>query len=203
MFHIRLMAAGVIALGGAVDARAQGCDSPGGCGRSPLFDTGILSNLNKHLARDPNANYPHCSTKAFAISNRKQCGNSCGPTLNPDSCSGYYPTKWRRWEEICPQGDAGVISNVPQVIRPLPPGIPTTPKAMPLPQPTPLTPKEKDPIPEPTVVIPAPLPMSAVNVTAIPTEHGKPASISPVPPLKTLPNVVVPPVRALPERSRN
>ena len=87
------------------------------------------------------------------------------------------------------------------MIHQLPPDVP-----MPLPQPTPVPPKEKDPIPEPLTVAPAPLPMPAVNVTAVPVspaEHGKPAGAAPMLPLKTLPNVVVPPVRDYPERSRN
>ena len=212
MFPIRLLAVGAIALAGAATAHAQGCDTPGGCGSSPLFGTGALFAPNKHLARYPDANYPHCATKTYPISDWKYISKYCGPTLNPGTCYGYYPTKWRRWEEICPTGGEGGcaatlpggVSAVPNVIHQLPPDVP-----MPLPQPAPLPPKEKDPIPkseavpEPLTIAPAPLP--TVNVTAAPVspaEHGKPAGTAPMLPLKALPNVVVPPVRDFPERSR-
>lgn len=216
MFPIRLLLAGAIAVGGASSAHAQGCDTPGGCGPAPVFGTGALFAPNKNHARYPDANYPLCATKAYPLSDWKFISKYCGPTLNPGTCYGYYPTKWRRWEEICPQGgEAGCAatmpapSGIPQVITPVLPA--PTPLPTPIPPATDKIPKV-DFLPEaaPTSVAPGPLPMipmpkiSSTPVLPVsPAEHGKPAPDAPLPPLKTLPNLVVPPLKELPERSRN
>ena len=200
MFPIRLLAAGAIAMAAAGTAHAQGCATPGGCGSTPLSGARVLFAPNKHFGRAPNANQP-----------------LCGPSLNPGTCYGYYPTKWRSWEEACPQGEAGGAATMPggsygqpPAMNQLPLGVPMTPVPSPLPTPTPLPPA-KDPIPKsefqpesaPAPLLSIPMPMISSTVPTRPAEHSKPAGAAAVLPLKTLPNVVVPPVRDFPERSRN
>ena len=201
MFPIRLLAAGAIAMAAAGTAHAQGCAAPGGCGSTPLSGARALFAPIKHFGRAPNANPP-----------------LCGPSLNPGTCYGYYPTKWRRWEEACPQGGeaggAGTMSGAsygpPPVMHQLPLGVPLTPIPSPLPTPTPLPPA-KDPIPKselqpesaPAPLLSIPMPMISAAVPTLPAESSSPAGATTLPPLKTLPNVVVPPIRDVPERSRN
>lgn len=199
MFTLRLLAVGAVATAGAGGALAQGCDTPGGCGHSPLFGTGALFAPNKHLARYPDANSPRCATKTYPISDWKYISKYCGPTLNPGTCYGFSPTKWRRWDEACPTGIgcAGILPSASPII------VKTAPSA-PMPMPAPIPPA-KDPSPNvpqeaaSISVAPAPLPM----IGAIPAEHGKLDGAAPMLPLRTLPNIVVPPVRDFPERSRN
>ena len=209
MFTLRLLTAGAVAIGGAASALAQGCDTPAGCGSAPLFGTGALFAPNKHLGRSLNANQPLCATKTYPISDWAYIRKFCGPTLNPGTCYGYYPTKWRRWEEACPTGNgcaAGLSTAMPILVE-------TAPIApLPTPMPAPIPPA-KDPIPKPDVsqeaapisVAPAPLPMIGTTpaIPVKPAEHGKPDGAAPMLPLRTLPNIVVPPVRDFPERSRN
>ncbi len=211
MFTLRLLAVGAVAVAGASSAfaQAQGCDTPGGCGHSPLFGTGALFAPNKHFARYPDANYPRCATKTYPISDWKYISKYCGPTLNPGTCYGYYPTKWRRWEEACPTG-SGCAAISPSA---MPIIVETAPSApLPTPMPAPIPPA-KDPIPKsdvsqeaaPISIAPAPLPMIGATpaIPVKPAEHGKPDGAAPMLPLRTLPNIVVPPVRDFPERSRN
>ncbi len=241
MFPIRLLAAGVVAVAGAASAHGQGCDSPGGCG-SPLFGTGALFAANKHHARYPTANQPLCASRTYPISDWAYIRKYCGPTLNPGTCYGHYPTKWRRWEEACPQYAAGNsaavytgatpgLMGIPPMAQPLTPEVPSTPVPAPLPPvPSPLPPNKEtapnpvpktDPVPKtnpipktesvpktegapeipaPMTLAPAPLravPMATVSVTLpdAPADLGRGAGNNPVPPLKTLPNIVTPPVR--------
>ena len=223
MFPIRILATVAVAVVGAAGALGQGCDTPGGCGHSPLYGTGALFAPNKHHARMPDANYPHCATKTYPISDWHYISKYCGPTLNPGSCYGHYQTKWRQWSDICPQGSLAYAPSptaigqpVFQIITPEP-----TPAPMPLPAPTPLPKPDPVPktepklnlspestIPTPMTIAPAPLPPMASISATIPAPGGnvEPRKIAVEPgiaPLKTLPTVVVPPVRDLPERSRN
>ena len=216
MFPIRILATAAVAVLWGTSAFGQGCDTPGGCGSTPLFGTGALFAANKH-ARMPDANHPLCATKIYPLSDWAYIRKYCGPTLNPGTCYGYYGTKWRRWEDICPPSPAvtgqPIYLETPPVMEPVP---------MPLPKPTPVPPKTEpmppktDPIPKgdfqpeipaPMSTAPAPLPPSA-TISATPpvstVEHGK-ITVDPSvrPPLKVLPNIVVPPVRDFPEKSRN
>ena len=229
MFPIRILATTAVAVIGAAGALGQGCDTPGGCGNGPVYGTGALFAPNKHHQKHmPDANHPLCATKTYPLSDWHYIRQFCGPTLNPGSCYGHYQTKWRQWSDICPQGSLAyapspVATGLPsyQVIMPDP-----TPAPMPLPAPTPLPKTEspkvdpapktepklnfapESPLPIPMTFAPAPLPpMTSISAT-IPAPVGtlelrKIAAEPGVAPLKTLPNVVVPPVREFPERSRN
>lgn len=213
MFALRLLAVGAVATAGAGGAFAQGCDTPGGCGHSPLFGTGALFAPNKLLARYPDANSPRCATKTYPISDWKYISKYCGPTLNPGTSYGFSPTKWRRWDEACPTGIgyAAILPSTSPIIvetaptTPMPMPTPSTP--LPMPMPAPISPA-KDPIPNVSQeaasisVAPAPLPMIGV-IPVIPAEHGKFDGAAPMLPLRTLPSTVVPPVRDFPERGRN
>ncbi len=211
MFPIRILATAAVALAGGASASAQECDTPGGCGHSPLFGTGALFAPNKHHGRMPDANHPLCATKTYPISDWHYIRKYCGPTLNPGTCYGYYPTKWRKWEDICPQANPGfpgdampVLSGgpnyvIPNELLPTPTPLPAPmPKTDPLPKPTPVP--KVDPVPKLDsessipMTIPAPLPpmpMASISATRPATPTVEPG----IRPLRTLPNVVVPPVR--------
>lgn len=219
MSAIRLLAVSVLAGVSADGALAQVCDTPGDCGNSPLFGTGALFAPNKHLGRLPDANTPLCATKTYPISDWAFIRKYCGPTLNPGTCYGFYPTKWRRWEEACPKGAAGcgTNANANSVAEPMPMLHPVAPpQSTPIPAPMPIPPaKEPEPIPAPlpisqNPIAPVPLPPISVPMpifSAMPAvssvETVKPIPNDPTAPLKMLPNVVVPPVREYPEKSRN
>ncbi len=222
MFPIRLLAAGVFAVVGAGSALGQGCDTPSGCGHSPLFGTGALFAPNKDLSRRPNGNQPLCATRTYPLSDWAYIRKYCGPTLNPGSCYGHYQTKWRKWEEVCPQGgDGGCAGTVPNAmpimsspVQPAPSSSLMVPMPMPLPVPATPVPAPKEPTPkqEPAPVsvapaplpnIPMPMPTSISTIPLSPVEPGKSVGNSPVGPLKSLPNSVVPPVRDFSEPSRN
>ncbi len=224
MFTIRLLAAGVFAVIGAGSALGQGCDTPSGCGRSPLFGTGALFAPNKDLSRRPNGNQPLCATRTYPLSDWAYIRKYCGPTLNPGSCYGHYQTKWRKWEDVCPQGREGgcagttpgatsmsimaspvqsAPSNSSMIPMPMPIPVPATPipapkEAIPKLEPAPVS---IAPAPLPNIPMPMPTPISTIPLS--PVEHGKSVGQTPIGPLKTLPNLVVPPVRDLSEPSRN
>ena len=224
MFTIRLLAAGVFAVIGAGSALGQGCDTPSGCGRSPLFGTGALFAPNKDLSRRPNGNQPLCATRTYPLSDWAYIRKYCGPTLNPGSCYGHYQTKWRKWEDVCPQGSEGgcagttpgatsmsimaspvqsAPSNSSMIPMPMPIPVPATPipapkEAIPKLEPAPVS---IAPAPLPNIPMPMPTPISTIPLS--PVEHGKSVGQTPIGPLKTLPNLVVPPVRDLSEPSRN
>lgn len=222
MFPIRLLAAGVFAVVGAGSALGQGCDTPSGCGHSPLFGTGALFAPNKDLSRRPNGNQPLCATRTYPLSDWAYIRKYCGPTLNPGSCYGHYQTKWRKWEDVCPQGgEGGCAGTTPGAmpvlsspVQPAPSSSLMIPMPMPLPVPPTPVPAPKEPTPKqdpapvsvapaPLPNIPMPMPASISTIPLSPVEQGKSVGNSPIGPLKSLPNSVVPPVRDFSEPIRN
>src|SRR5262245_4767778 len=81
---------------------------------------------------------------------------SCGPThpsilqrhrspsetnLCPGSCFGYFPTQWRKWEEVCPASYPGAITTDPHP-----------------PVPYPMIPPSSDKLPKKSGMVPPPPP---------------------------------------------
>jgi hypothetical protein len=47
---------------------------------------------------------PYCAVNSFPLSDWAYIRRFCGPQLIPGSCYGHYQTKWRKWEDHCPNG---------------------------------------------------------------------------------------------------
>jgi hypothetical protein len=166
----------------------------------------------------PGPNEPECvGRSSYPLSDWHYIRQFCGPTLQPGTCYGHFQTKWRKWEDHCPN-PGGCATAAPGVTAPpavlVPqPTVPTPPP--PLPQETPKAEPPKgevpkvDPVPPPKIPLvpketgltPAPLP-----VVPAPSATGEPRKISsetaapipmPPPPLvvppTSFPRLVVPP----------
>src|SRR5688500_18437798 len=49
--------------------------------------------------------YPKCDgSHTLPILDKHYIKRYCGPTVNPGTCFGYYPTRWTQWEVACPEG---------------------------------------------------------------------------------------------------
>jgi hypothetical protein len=70
---------------------------------------------------------------------------TCDVYLCPGSCFGYFPTQWRKWEDLCPQTYPGVV--IPDATRP------GSPYPM-IPPSSDKLPKANGPIPDPRLVPP-------------------------------------------------
>jgi len=120
----------------------------------------------------------------------------CGPTICPGSCFGYFPTKWSRWEDVCPGGDCGDPTAVgyipgdgtvigPVVGQPVPPGTttPAVPAAQPTapvetaPSPKPVTPKTGDG--SPSTPLSKPLPVNPSTPSQQPSKPNTEADAAP------------------------
>jgi len=159
---------------------------------------------------------PSCiGRSSYPLSDWHYIRQFCGPTLHPGTCYGYYPTKWRKWEETCPGGVCGTAAGGPDVllapapIMAAPPG-PITPLTPSEQLPPPKEDKPKDPpktdgpkvdpvtppkvplIPKDTGTLPSPLPTVPIVPVPMPnpTEPGKintTEATMPVPPSTVVP----------------
>jgi hypothetical protein len=174
--------------------------------------------LNKLAGPDE----PGCvGRSSYPLSDWAYIRQFCGPTLHPGTCHGYYPTKWRKWDESCPGGvcgSAGVEVAAPAPLLIAPPG-PITPVPLPsepLPPPKEAMPKPDAPkpvVPKVEPVTPPKVPLIPKDTNAVPTipnvpmrmptEPGKinttevnsPAPMSTLVPPTPEPRQVVPPDR--------
>ncbi len=171
---------------------------------------------------------PGCiGRSSYPLSDWHYIRQFCGPTLQPGTCYGYNPTKWRKWEETC--ASAGCASGAvaqeglapaPLMIAPPPPTIPVTPsEQLPVPKEDkpkdppktdgpkvdPVTPPKVPLIPKGTGSVPSPLPtVPAVPVPMPnPTEPGKintTDATMPMPPSTVVPPAPEPRVVVPPDR---
>jgi hypothetical protein len=72
---------------------------------------------------------PYCAVNSYPLSDWAYIRKFCGPQLIPGSCYGHFQTKWRKWEDHCPDGNGGdgqcapgglPINEQPIVISPQP-----------------------------------------------------------------------------------
>lgn len=168
----------------------------------------------KHLGL-PGPNEPECvGRSSYPLSDWHYIRQFCGPTLQPGTCYGHFQTKWRKWEDHCPNpgGCAAGADHSSPVLLPIPvsgPPIPVQPPAEVLPPPkgdvpkvdpvappkVPLVPKETGLTPAPLPVVPVPPvtgePRKISSETAAPTPMPPPRLV--VPPTPNEPRLVVPP----------
>jgi len=196
MFRFKMMIPAVVLLAGMgftpSQAQAQDC-GPAGCGPMVGGCTGLdcVGNGTAFFSRDrrtflrrPDGNQPACATRTYPLSDWAYIRKYCGPSLIPGTCYGHFQTKWRRWEEACPQsavamdpcppgGFPGAISTMPQGTMPQGPMMP--PMAAPLPATPPATaPGQLLPIPQPGPSK-APEKLDAPSTLAVPKLNTPPS----------------------------
>lgn len=125
--------------------------SNGNCGFGALFAP------NRNRRRVLNGNEPLCASRGYPRSDWHYIRQFCGPTLNPGSCYGHYQTKWRRWEDACPTGNANCSPGFPGSTAPIsmpqqynPGPVPGSTPNINTPQTTP--PSNSNPIPAPGIL---------------------------------------------------
>ncbi len=157
----------------------------------------------------PGPNEPECvGRSSYPLSDWHYIRQFCGPTLQPGTCYGHFQTKWRKWEDICPN-PGGCATAAPELMAPPavfvpPPAIPTLPTQPPLvPHETPKAdPPKGGEVPKVDPITPPKIPL--VPVPAGPGGPGKisaeataptpmPAPPLVVPPTPDAPRLVVPP----------
>jgi len=169
--------------------------------------------VSKHFAlAEPNE--PACiGRSSYPLSDWHYIRQFCGPTLQPGTCFGYNPTKWRKWEETCAGvGGCAAPELVPPPVMSLPPQpiAPINPTPAPLPLPKgeapkdppkgdipkidPVTPPKVSPIPKDGKGTPAPLPTEPGKITTTEAPMPVPAALPGVVPPQPEPRVVVPPI---------
>lgn len=98
-------------------------------------------------------NQPACATDTYPLSDWAYIRKYCGPTLIPGTCYGHFQTKWRKWEDHCPQGVGGCApASALSALAPMP--VYAAP-----PHPSPLYPSAATPAPAPSTPLPQPQPM--------------------------------------------
>jgi len=115
-------------------------------------------------------NQPACAVNSFPLSDWAYIRRYCRPTIIPGTCYGHFQTKWRKWEDHCPQ-QGGAVGCDPYAVGGAypPPAYSTTtpvfqtppayyPPSQPIPAPT--RPPEVAPTPMPT-----PMPMAPKTST--------------------------------------
>lgn len=180
------------------------------------YGPALFSANPKHHAKMPGPDEPACIGRSnYPLSDWHYIRQFCGPTLHPGTCHGYYPTKWRKWEESCPGGVCGTAAGGPDVFLPptplmlAPPGpitpvVPTPSEQLPppkedrpktdVPKVDPITPPKSPLIPKDTGTAPAPLPGIPVAPVPmpLPSEPGKINTTEATIPMP--PSTVVPPL---------
>ena len=183
-------------------ASAQDC-GPGGCGPRIGGCTGggcigdgigLFRRDRFSLFPRRTPNEPACATRTFPLSDWAYIRRFCGPSIIPGSCYGHFQTKWRRWEDVCPNTGAiaapceGMIpgaihQGMPGAVQypaagQYPPAVQYPPAGVPVPTPAALPPMVAPP---PTLVLPTPpsvplpLPKPAPGIPGGGTSQSQPS----------------------------
>ncbi len=126
----------------------------GGCTGLGAAGTGIgLFAPNRRNWRGIDGqNRPGCAVNSYPLSDWAYIRRFCGPTIIPGTCYGHFQTKWRKWEDHCPQqGGVGCETAAPLYSAPpaYSPPVVSQPQSMPLPVPMPV-PMPEQPTSPPT-----------------------------------------------------
>jgi hypothetical protein len=137
------------------------------------YGVSVYSTAPAALAAGPCAAPAGCATSGGGLRcaaglpdcNAARCGGSrfhkARPpypvTLCPGACFGYFPTQWRKWDEVCP-----TPNNTGMMLDPMKPPLPPSSDDMP-----PEKPKNGNGVPPPRPVdpkggMPGPLPVSSL-----------------------------------------
>ena len=129
---------------GVVGPCVGGCTGIGAAGTG----IGLFAPNRKNRRGIDGQQQPACAVNSFPLSDWAYIRRYCGPTLIPGTCYGHFQTKWRKWEDHCPQqaGAAGcaptgvpVFDSPPATYAP-----PTPPASQPLPAPQLMPPAKTD-----------------------------------------------------------
>ncbi len=102
-------------------------DCPGGCGTVGIVGPcvggctglgaagtgiGLFAPNRKNRRGIDGQQQPACAVNSFPLSDWLYIRRFCGPTILPGTCYGHFQTKWRKWEDHCPQ-QAGAAGCAP------------------------------------------------------------------------------------------
>lgn len=109
-------------------------------------------------------NQPACAVNSYPLSDWAYIRRYCRPTILPGTCYGHFQTKWRRWEDHCPQ-QGGAVGCDPFAVGGAVYPTPAYPTAAPVLQAPPAYTPPSQPLPAPTpqplpMPVPAPMPMT-------------------------------------------
>jgi len=133
---------------------------------------------------------PYCAVNSYPLSDWAYIRKFCGPQLIPGSCYGHYQTKWRKWEDHCPNGgvagpdgvcvpEAGVPISAPYGPYNTPPmmvqpNVPAQPMAIPL---APAAPQGNT-LGEPRIIETPKVDVPKVDLPTTPAKPNVPKTIS-------------------------
>ena len=136
---------GGCASAGVVGPCVGGCTGLGAAGTG----IGLFAPNRRNWRGIDGQQQPACAVNSYPLSDWAYIRRFCGPTLIPGTCYGHFQTKWRKWEDHCPQqaGAAGcaptggvpVFDSPPATYAPL-----TPPASQPLPAPQLMPPAKTD-----------------------------------------------------------